>query len=1020
MTDLVATLLDPLLDPASRTFWPALLSGAMLAVFFTGSVSGGLSLARWWSPSGRVDLQLVLIRQLTAALGWAPRFGSVAGFAVGTVAVLDQLGPRPALGVPPAVVIAGYTLALFLAWDLSRYALHRLMHAVPALWAFHQVHHSAPTLTPLTFHRVHPVESALYFLRGVVVTGTLAGGAFWAFGGAAVEWELLGVSGVGMLLNVATGSLRHSHVWLRFPAGLERWLLSPAQHQLHHAVDPAMQQSNYGTWLAVWDVLAGSWVPAPATPPAALGVEGANHDPHDVVSALFGPVRALVPRRWLAALGLASGAAAAAEPVPEEDAPYTVIVDSDDGGVVHEAGSAHVLTEEDLQRHAFDDVHRVLAAVPGVYVRGEDGYGLRPNIGMRGGSSDRSAKVTLLEDGVPLAPAPYASPAAYYFPMPMRFVGVEVFKGPSAVRFGPQTVGGTVNVLTRRVPSTTEGAVDLDAGAFGTVSGHAWGALANERAGVLVESANLTTQGFKTLPDGGPTGFVRQDLMVKGRLGSDPSADQHASMLELKLGYGRERSYETYLGLATADARRDPYARYQASALDRMDWQRTQAELSFATVGRSHDLRVVAWHHGLWRAWRKVNRFQDGPDLHDLLQDPGDGASAVFLELLRGTVDTADADQQLMIGTNDRQFQTVGALAVGHQRAHGRWWSHALELGLRAELDEVQRVHTEDPFALVSGRPIPVADAETVLLLDSDTRALALAPHVHEDLALGPVHLQPGLRMELVTGASGTRASGPVDPHTTTQLLPGFAVLGQAEGVLDLFAGVHRGYSPAPPEADPDQRPETAWSGEVGARLYPGQTHLELVGFLSAYQEISGVCTLSGGCDPSQLDQQFNGGSATVGGLEALAGQELPLPGEGALGGLATYTFTRTQFDTGFASPFPQWGVVTEGDALPYVPVHQGALQLYADHPAGGGSISARYRGEMRDAAGQGDLPALERIPPLFLVDLAGRAGLSGSVSATATVTNVLGTSATESLRPFGSRPTAPRTWMLGIRAGAW
>ena len=94
------------------------------------------------------------------------------------------------------------------------------------------------------------------------------------------------------------------------------------------------------------------------------------------------------------------------------------------------SGSAHVVDKEALEEQAYEDVHRVLKQVPGVYVRDEDGQGLRPNIGLRGANSDRSAKVTLMEDGVLMAPAPYAAPAAYYFPITSRLVGVEVFKGP--------------------------------------------------------------------------------------------------------------------------------------------------------------------------------------------------------------------------------------------------------------------------------------------------------------------------------------------------------------------------------------------------------------------------------------------------------------------------------------------------------------------------------------------------------------------------------------------------------------
>ncbi|HAM75664.1 MAG TPA: ferric citrate transporter FecA, partial [Alcanivorax sp.] len=126
------------------------------------------------------------------------------------------------------------------------------------------------------------------------------------------------------------------------------------------------------------------------------------------------------------------------------------------------SGSAHVLSNEDLEKKEYTDVHRMLRDVPGVYVQEEEGYGLRPNIGIRGTGTNRSDRITVMEDGIPIAPAPYAAPAAYYFPSAGRFHGVEVLKGPDTLRYGPFTVGGALNVLSTPIPTDEAGMVQLE------------------------------------------------------------------------------------------------------------------------------------------------------------------------------------------------------------------------------------------------------------------------------------------------------------------------------------------------------------------------------------------------------------------------------------------------------------------------------------------------------------------------------------------------------------------------------
>jgi len=1027
---LIEALSQPFLDPVSRTWWGGLAITAALAAAWAGPHRGrrllaGAALLRHRSCG--LDLQMFLGRQLLRLLFGAPAAAGAWLLATRLVRWLDgAVGAPPTPELPAVVVSAVYSLALFIAWDASRFALHWLMHRLPWLWAFHQVHHSAEVLTPLTFHRLHPLESWLYDLRGVLVTGLVAAGFYWLFREGDVGWTLLGVPAIGFALNVVFGNLRHSHIWMRFPPAVERWLISPAQHQLHHADEPALYGKNYGTWLAVWDRLAGTLALAEA-PPARFGVPAAERNHRDdLLSAWFGPFLAIArglrgasPAAAIALLGIAGAPGAAAE--PEDDAGARpamggeIIVTPEDG-TPRIAGSAYEVSQEQLELVESNNIEQVLAGAPGVSTRSEDGHGLRPNIGIRGANSDRSAKVTLMEDGVLLAPAPYAAPAAYYFPMTTRMVGVEIFKGPAATRHGPNTVGGALNLLTRGIPDGRAFDVDAAVGAFRTVKGHVWAGAGDEDAGVLVEGVHLRSDGFKVI-DGDPAdsdaSFNHTEVMLKGRL--SPWLN-HA--LELKLGYARELDHETYLGLTRADLEVDPYRRYAATGLALMDWDRSQAELTWSARAGEVDLRTTAYHHWFSRSWRKFNAFESGVDLHDLLQqDPDSGQGAVWLAILRGEEDSGSPDQALQIGTNDRRYHAFGLQSAARWALVGERAESVLDGGVRLHGDHVLRDHAYETYDMRGGALVATGEPE-VVTLESVADARALAAYLHEDLTVGWLHLLPGARVEVIWSERVDEGAEVLDPVIRTSLLPGMGALAELGQWVQLFGGAHRGFSPVAPGQPEEVEPELSWNYEAGARFAQGDRRVEVVGFFNDYVNLTGECTFSGGCDNDDVGQQFNGGQVWVYGVEVVAGVALLLPGELSMPVEGTYAWTRSVFHTGFQSDFDQFGTVEVGDSLPYVPEHQGGARVGLMHPRVKTTLGVSARSGMLDEAGVFPIEDTD-VPGIWLLDAAISGRVTPRVSVYATGSNLNGSTALTSWRPLGARPTAPRQVMLGVKVGS-
>jgi Fe(3+) dicitrate transport protein len=696
----------------------------------------------------------------------------------------------------------------------------------------------------------------------------------------------------------------------------------------------------------------------------------------------------------------------------------TISVIGERSGPARVAGSAHQVDQEWLERFEHDDIHRVLAPVPGVYIRQEDGFGLRPNIGLRGASSDRSSKVTLMEDGILLAPAPYSAPAAYFFPMTTRMVGVEVFKGAAAIRHGPNTIGGAVNLQTRPIPESANAELDIAVGSYNTVKAHGHGGGRTPWGGFVLEGVHLGSDGFRQLDGGSNTGYVKDELMFKGRLNT-PLGRPVLSAWDLKVGYGRERSKETYLGLSDPDFEATPNRRYAASQLGLMDWNRTQVELAWQLqTSKGFELRVVGYHHWLHRAWRKVGGFGDGPSISEVLAQPGAEANAPFFALLRGDADSVGEEQRLKVGTKDRTYHSYGGFATARWQAKFSKIESNLEVGVRLHADQIQHNDTRQYFLMQQGLLV-AGGSEAEGTKNSIGRAVALAAHVHEDLRFGPFSIVPGLRVEVIRTSKDDPTSGDSSEATRATVLPGLGLHLQATPWLSVLAGVHRGFSPVSPGQDPEVEPEESWNAEAGARVAWRGTHVETVGFFNNYSNLTGNCTLSAGCGEDLLDQQFNAGQVFVYGVEAMLSQDFELPAGLRLSAGGSYTWTGSNFRTSFASASPVFGVVKVGDKLPYVPEHQGAASLALITPVSSVELALSAQGPMRDLPGQGEIADNLLIPAHASLDLAADLQILPNLAVYTSVNNLTNSSYMVSRRPYGARGNRPIHVMFGIKVSA-
>jgi len=688
-------------------------------------------------------------------------------------------------------------------------------------------------------------------------------------------------------------------------------------------------------------------------------------------------------------------------------------------------GSAQYLSPLELAKFNYTDINRTLRTVPGVNLQEEDGFGLRPNIGLRGTGSERSSKITVMEDGVLAAPAPYAAPAAYYFPTVGRMQAIEILKGSSQIRFGPYTTGGAINLISTAIPAGFSGRMDLTGGSFGNRNLHAYAGNSHKNFGYLVETFQYKSDGFNHLDSGGSTGFDKKDYLAKFRVNTGPEAKIYQS-LTFKIGQALEQSDASYLGLTEEDFEKTPFRRYAASQVDHMETHHEQYSVQHvAQFSPALDLTATAYHNKFHRNWYKLDKVAGGPgqtaDIASILETPATHEEAY--RVLTGA--SSAADDALHVKANNRDYRSSGVqIVLGHHFQTAKT-KHNIDLGLRYHFDEIDQFQWVDGYKMDSGVMELTAPGIHGTESNRIESGKALATYLQYKLVSGKWTVIPGLRYENIlmerrdfgkndparTGAGLSERSNEVDVF-----IPGIGFIYQLDGQLNFLAGVHKGFSP--PGTKEGTKPEKSINYEMGSRYRNGALSGQATLFFNDYENLLGAdLAATGGTGSADL---FNGGKVATKGLEfQMAYDLLAASGKGwSLPVNLVYTFTDATFQSSFDSEFEGWGQVKSGDNLPYLAHHQLALLLGLSNEKLSFNLSGRYQSAMRTQAGSGPIPANEKTDAFFVTDASASYRLHPNIAFFASVTNATDEVFVVSRRPAGLRPSMPRAFMAGMKVG--
>ncbi len=689
-------------------------------------------------------------------------------------------------------------------------------------------------------------------------------------------------------------------------------------------------------------------------------------------------------------------------------------------------GSVHLITTRELQKFNYTDMHRCLRNIPGIQMMEEDGFGLRPNIGMRGTSVERSSKITVMEDGVLAAPAPYAEPAAYYFPTLGRMSAVEVLKGSSQIKYGPHTTGGAINLISQHIPDRLYASFQLLGGSHGNRNIHTLIGNTKGRLGYLVEYFNYRSDGFKKLDNGGNTGFEKSDILVKIQYKLRDHRDKFQQSIGLKWAIMHENSNETYLGLSRQDFRSNPFRRYAVSQNDRMAGAHRQWSLTYR-IHPSNYMRIelCGYRNDFSRNWYRIDRLKDSSgakiSISEILFNPDKHTNSYQILTNR----YHSPLYEIILKANNRTYYAHGIqLLTAYQLNTGNVHHH-FTFGLRWHQDASDRFQAEDSYFIAQDalklKELGIKGTESNRI----NRANAWAAFIQYNLIYKNWRLYPGLRFESIDlkqsdyGKSDPTRSGHslvTMRNKTSSIIPGMGLDYQWNKHFNTFIGIHKGFGP--PSPNPKTTAEKSINYEMGIRHNTQYIATQLVMFYNDYSNLLGSdLAATGGTGTGDL---FNAGAIRSYGIEcdwrtnilqiwAIRDWRLPLQ--------LTYTFTDAVFRSSFKSALDVWGTIEKGYHLPYFANHQFTIDAGIEHNKIELHVNARFVDDMLMIAGHKKTAGLHRTDQYLIMDASFHYLIHHPIRLFASIFNLANETYIVSNRPAGLRPGMPRAVMLGLKS---